>query len=314
MPHQTKTKLAQRIKSKILISVIGGILFYAIFAIISDAEKLGTAFATFNWIYIPLILFLTFLNYLLRFIKWHYFLNHLKIKFNIKSSARIFFSGLSMSITPAKMGEAFKSYLLKEEKGIAVSRTVMVVFAERLTDLIGMLILAAIGLSIFPDAQLAILFLFIIIAFFIVAIKSEKLYSFFASLSFLKRFSKSFFNLHKTSHELLEMKPLILSITISIISWFFECLALFFVLKGFGIDITVLLSMFVFSFSSVAGSVSMIPGGLGVAEGGMAGLLVLNGIMGSIAVASTLIIRLCTLWFGVLVGMGVLFLHNIRKR
>jgi uncharacterized protein (TIRG00374 family) len=100
----------------------------------------------------------------------------------------------------------------------------------------------------------------------------------------------------------------VVAIAISVISWEFECLAMYFVLDGFGVDSSVLLSTFVFSFSSLVGAVSMIPGGLLVAEGSFAGLLILSGIPKGIAATATMVIRFCTLWFGVIVGLVTLFL------
>ncbi|WP_230972282.1 lysylphosphatidylglycerol synthase domain-containing protein [Archaeoglobus neptunius] len=50
---------------------------------------------------------------------------------------------------------------------------------------------------------------------------------------------------------------------------------------------------------------SMIPGGIGVAEASMTGLLQYFGLAAEVAVASTLIIRFGTLWFGVFLGWAV---------
>ena len=46
----------------------------------------------------------------------------------------------------------------------------------------------------------------------------------------------------------------------------------------------------------------MLPGGLGITEGSMTGLLMKTAMPRFHAVASTLLFRLCTLWFGVMVG------------
>ncbi|MFQ6073394.1 MAG: hypothetical protein ACE5KT_11955 [Methanosarcinales archaeon] len=56
--------------------------------------------------------------------------------------------------------------------------------------------------------------------------------------------------------------------------------------------------------------VSMLPSGLDVAEGSMTGLLILLNIPKPFAVSATLIIRFCTLWFGVGIGMITLFLFR----
>ena len=55
----------------------------------------------------------------------------------------------------------------------------------------------------------------------------------------------------------------------------------------------------------------MIPGGLGVAEGSMTGLLVTNGFEKDIAVAGTLLIRLATFWFAILLGLAGLLLYGL---
>ena len=50
-----------------------------------------------------------------------------------------------MSITPGKMGEVFKSWLLKKRTGTPIHASAPIVVAERFTDLLGYLILVAIG-------------------------------------------------------------------------------------------------------------------------------------------------------------------------
>lgn len=302
------------ITSKIVISVIAGIAIYAILSIYADINELLITLGNFNWIYLPLILLLAFLNYTLRFLKWDYYLRCLGIDIIRKSSAGIFLSGLSMSVTPAKLGEAFKSYLLKELNGIEISKTVPIIFAERCTDLIGLIILAAIGYSAFRYATKVLLAAILVIVIGISVIQSRKLCLNLVKLNipFVSKFTKILCNLYESTYALFRIKPLVIAVVISICSWFFECLALFFVLKGFGLNLPLLLPVFAFSFSTVAGGVSMIPGGLGVAEGSMAGILIFSGVTKTVAIASTLIIRFCTLWFGVLIGILTLSLYGFR--
>jgi uncharacterized protein (TIRG00374 family) len=62
---------------------------------------------------------------------------------------------------------------------------------------------------------------------------------------------------------------------------------------------------FALSAASIAGALSLLPGGLGAAEASIAGLLIVlrPGIGAAVAAAATVAIRLGTLWFGVLVGV-----------
>ena len=54
------------------------------------------------------------------------------------------------------------------------------------------------------------------------------------------------------------------------------------------------------------GAISFLPGGLGGAEVTMTALLMLNGMDNGAAVAATLLIRLTTLWFAVVLGLLVM--------
>jgi len=70
---------------------------------------------------------------------------------------------------------------------------------------------------------------------------------------------------------------------------------------------------FILNTSILAGSLTMIPGGLGVAEGGIAGLTQLFlGMTPERAVVATLLIRFCTLWFGVSLGLAALITFSRR--
>src|SRR5207244_11990079 len=71
-----------------------------------------------------------------------------------------FISGLSMAITPGKVDELLKSYLLKRSTGTPISRTSPIIVAERLSDGIGMLLLASTGLALYRFGwELLLLFL-----------------------------------------------------------------------------------------------------------------------------------------------------------
>lgn len=104
--------------------------------------------------------------------------------------------------------------------------------------------------------------------------------------------------------------PLILVTIISVVAWFSECYAFYLVFKGLNISASLLYSTFVYAFSTLIGAVSMLPGGIGATEGSMTGLLVMMDIPKHSAVVATLIIRICTLWFAVLVGVLALVLSR----
>src|SRR6266404_2292651 len=96
--------------------------------------------------------------------RWQYYVGRLEIKIHWFRSLLIFISGLSMAITPGKVGELLKSYLLKRSTGAPVSRTSPIIVAERLSDGIAMLGLAATGLVLYSFGR-ELLFVLLIIVF-----------------------------------------------------------------------------------------------------------------------------------------------------
>ena len=98
----------------------------------------------------PLILLVTLGNYLLRFVKWQYYLRQIGVV-GLKrwDSFLIYFSGLGMTVTPGKVGEWLKSYLLKEVHGTPVTKSAPILIAERLTDSVALLIIAGAGVFVF---------------------------------------------------------------------------------------------------------------------------------------------------------------------
>src|SRR6185436_19025491 len=71
------------------------------------------------------------------------------VRVPLASSAIVFGAGLSLSITPAKLGELVKSYLLRELHGVPATQTAPIVVAERVTDLVALLVLAVIGVAVY---------------------------------------------------------------------------------------------------------------------------------------------------------------------
>src|SRR5207249_4789587 len=87
------------------------------------------------------------INYLLRFLKWELYLRRLGVRIPLSDSFLIFLSGFSLTVTPGKVGEVLKSYLLREAHGVPMARTAPIVVAERLTDLVALALLAVVGVG-----------------------------------------------------------------------------------------------------------------------------------------------------------------------
>lgn len=308
-----------KIRSGLVFSVALAIVVMTAIALYADLPRLITALAQFRWEFLPLILGLTLFNYFGRFMKWQYYLRRLKISIAWPKSLLIFLSGLSMAITPGKVGELLKCYLLKRSTGEAISRTSPIVMCERLTDGIAMLGLSATGLILYHYGIELLLAFLAIVCTGIVIIQNRRialaLINFGERLPFLFRIAHLIRNFYESAYTLLRWRPLLLAILIGLVSWSGECAALYFVFAGlglgFGFDLF-LKATFILAFSSLVGSVTGLPGGLGTADGSMLGLTrLLVSTSATIGGAATLLIRLCTLWFGL--GLGVVALLIFRS-
>jgi len=63
----------------------------------------------------------------------------------------------------------------------------------------------------------------------------------------------------------------------------------------------------------LVGALSFLPGGLGGAEATMVALLILNHVDQPQSVAATILIRLATLWFAVVLGVIALILPEHKS-
>lgn len=286
--------------------LLGFVVFFALL-FFGDYGKILESLSILSVQTVLILFALTSLNNIFRFLKWEYFLRTVGINIKKHLSLAIFFSGIAMTITPAKVGEVLKSQLLKEKAGIPRRNSIMVVFSERLTDVMGLSILSLLGLSAFFLSLWALVFIFALLAAILFILSNEaifsKLISFVGGFPLIGKYASYFRESYSNSKILFTPTVLTVSTGISIISWFFECLALFVLLQAVGLNISLLSAVFIFSFSSIFGSLLVLPGGLGAAEGSFVALLLLAGASNAIASLATIVIRITTLWFGVAVGL-----------
>jgi uncharacterized membrane protein YbhN (UPF0104 family) len=311
---------------KIAVSVVLGALVLAGLGVFADLREVGTSFATFDYRMLTPVLLWTVFNYVLRWLKWDYYLRKLGFGTNVSryDSALLFTSGMVMAVTPGKIGEVFKSYLLRRINGTPVSASAPIVLAERLTDGLAMLLLMAVGLNLYPAARPAFWILLAVGIGGLAALQyrplAERGFALLERFPFGARIAPPLRSFYASSFALFSWQLLLVSTVVSILSWFGECIAFWYVLGGFGVPLTsdlLLVATFVFAASTLFGLVSFLPGGLGVSEASSTGLLMLlTTLTQAGATAATIIIRFCTLWFGVSLGLIalVLFERRYRKR
>ena len=158
---------------KVWLIILFAVAVYLLMGIYADFGKLSQAMKDFRWTFLLLLFALTTTNYLLRFIKWDYFLKQAGVYLNLKDNLFVFFSGLAMIITPGKIGEIWKGWLIKDINGEELNKTVPVVIVERITDVLGLAILSLFGVLYYKQGVYLILVLLLLFSLFFAAVKSR---------------------------------------------------------------------------------------------------------------------------------------------
>jgi uncharacterized protein (TIRG00374 family) len=305
----------KKLLGKIILGVAAGVAIYVGFSIWADARSVGRALAGFHWVIALFALALASLNYLVRFLRWHYYLKVLGLAVPVGHSFLVFLGGFSLTVTPGKLGEVVKALLLRESHGIAAARTAPIVIAERFTDLMGLLLLACVGIFTFKTDPRFLVVGAGLIGFGLLVVSVESIATFFLRLSgrvpLARRLTQKLEEAYRTTAALLRPRPLGLGVLLSMVSWFFECVAFWAVVHGFsGASVELQAATFIYASMTVAGALSFLPGGLGITEAGMLAMLgeLATGCGRSVAAAATFVTRLCTLWFAVLVGIAALLI------
>ncbi len=298
---------------RILYSLVFALFVYIAFVLWSDWRALRAALTDFPWLWLPVALLLTLVNYTGRALKWYWYLRILNVPISLYDSVRIFCVGMLMVMTPGKAGEFLKAFMVKNVTGTPISVTAPVVLAERLTDGIAMILLASAGLFAFPDPTARTVSGVVLGGFLVGAVIVQlrpvalAILAFAERLPVVGRLAPALREFYESSYIIFGPVRLLISIAWGMASWLAEALAYFVILLGFGVEVSMhslLAAIFIFNISSVFGALLATPGGLGAAEGSLVALAEqLLGMAAAPATAAALLVRFCTLWFGVAIGV-----------
>jgi glycosyltransferase 2 family protein len=304
------------------------VVVYGGFTVWRGVGRMGDELARFRWWAFAAACALAFGNYLVRWLKWEFYLARLGIgrvervgrvrRVGRVDSLLIFLSGFVMTVTPGKVGEVFKSFVLFETYGVAVARTAPIVVAERMTDVIGIVVLIALGSMGFSGdlrwagaGAAAVLALLVVISnrrLSVALIRlTEKLPGRF------KRMAPKLHEAYDSLATLVRPANLVVPTILSIGAWALECTALWAVLRGFGQTTSLGLATFFYATSTLAGALGPMPGGLVVTEASLQSQMQeLGRVAPATSTAAMILVRFATLWFAVLVGFVSLSLLKRR--
>ena len=269
-----------------------------------------------------------YVGFLLRGLRWRIMLtsaniaedSHSKVPSVLACANYIFLGWFANAITWFRLGDAYRAYIFTEDTGYSFSRTMGTVLAERVLDVITifiLLVLASLAFYGVGDVGVGGMALFLGIASLLVLVAVAGLFvmkQFGMRLShFLPaRLKSSYGRFHQGALGSFGQLPLLL--VISLLAWFTEVGRLFFVIQALDLSVTVSFSLvlFVTLANAILTTVPITPGGLGIVEPGIVGLLTLS-LIRSEAISVALLDRSISYLSIVVLGGVVFFLHQVRR-
>ena len=302
-----------------LLLLVGLALAAAVVALAGDVRNLGARLAGVRWGYVVVALGLSVCNYAGRWLRWQVYLRRQGVDVPLASSVIVFGAGLSLAITPAKLGELAKSLLLRQMHGIPTPRTAPIVLAERVTDLVALLLIAIAGVALYGLAPGLVASASAVIGAGLVLLAwprpARAVIHLVTRPARTRRLRAPLWAMYDDLASLCRPGQLAVATAIAVPSWLCECIGFGVILRAFAdTSVPAGTAALIYAATTIAGALSFLPGGLGVTEGAMTLMLMKGGgvITSGTAVAATLLTRFATLWFGVLVGVAFMVLARRR--
>jgi len=293
--------------NRFILIIVGAMALYAIFLIFSDLSLIISKISNFKLEYLPLILIIIPCGWLFLFLRWNLLLRNSNVQIPLKENFKIYFAGFALAVTPAKFGELIKSQILKTKFNIPYRTTSSLVLVERLYDLAGAIAVSVIGIWLIGVGGYIILGALIVLIALFIMISSRKIFDSTLNLVGRIKFAQKFTQPLSESYEIVRAstrgKIFLTSVLTTSIYWLLESLGVYYVLVAFDINtINYFHLVAIYTSSLILGAASFIPGGLGVVEGSLVGLLNFQGVELSQAFVLVVLIRIFTLWYSVIVG------------
>ena len=301
-----------------LISTIIPIALIVIAARNVDWTEAGHALGRANPYFVILALVVYYATFPLRAWRWARLIRESGTVIYWRDLLRILFLGWFVnSIVPAKLGDLYRSYLVKQRFGISLSRTVGVVVAERLLDILVVFVLlivggyVAFGRTILPDlgivyltgGALAVLIVAGLGGMYFLA---PKLARFFPGEA--RRIGRLF-----REGVLHSFRALPMTGPVTIAIWTAEALRLYFVLTALGLELPLSGVVFVAVAVALLTTVPLTPAGFGFVEIAMVYVLTQGfGLAQHDAIAVAIVDRAVSVLSVIVVG-GIVYARSRKE-
>ena len=234
----------------------------------------------------------------------------------------IYVSWFANVIVPAKLGDLYRAYLLRREAGLPVSRTFGSILAERILDLIVLLLLfipsviISLHENLPPQLALGLKITMMLVVVGIIGLFMLRMFPTQIGLVVPKRFRGYYYQFQEGTLGSFRRIPSLTGLTVSV--WVCEALRFFFIALALGLINGSLVHIFSASLFIALGealltAVPFTGGGVGLVEGGMLAMISLFTPNTSLALAAIVIDRAISIFSVLVIGFFV-FMITIGRQ
>ena len=310
----------------LLLSIVLSSAGYGLWVGLSDPAQITDALKRIGIQGALIILGLSLVNYVLRFARYHWLMKHIGDQVPTLPNFLYYLSGFALTTTPGKAGESIRYLYLKPFK-VPFEHAIAVLLTERLFDLLAVWFLALLGLWAYEDYRWVIVVTAALCSIAVLLVQQPFLLRFLRANTlsaqeiddpekrenFLQKVCRFGADTLTRTKQLLGIKPFCIGLALGVVSWGAEAIGFVYLLDLLGYDLNPMIVAAIYAAAMLIGAISFLPGGLGGAEITMHLLLLSLAVSEADSVAATLICRIATLWFAVLIGVLVMVYLEVFK-
>jgi uncharacterized protein (TIRG00374 family) len=267
---------------------------------------------------VPLLVFLATSALVLRYFRWLWLLRRAGYEVRWLDGLLAYFSGFAFTASPGKVGELLRIHYFAK-LGVPPSIVLGAFIYERLFDLVTVLVFAIAYTSHITLQIVGLLFVgSVVIAVTILAIQYERIQK-LAILANARHYPRLAALIRTVANGLLECRrwqtptDLLFSAILGTLAWALTSFCLVYLLLHLNVVAWDIRLFGIYPLAMLVGAASLLPGGIGSTETALVVLLKHQNISLVTSGLCAVVVRMCTLWLAMILGLSSMFLFEVRR-
>jgi len=250
----------------LVLSIVLAAIGYLAFSLWSGWREVAAAVAQVGILGFVAALGLSLANYGLRFLRWQYYLDLLGHRVPWWASLRIYIAGFALTTTPGKAGEMVRSIFLRRH-GVGYAESVAAFFAERTTDLVAVVLIAAIGVWSHQTVRPWVLGVGAFMLLVLLALQNKRwlrllrVWARRMQRRRLRRLLVSSLDMVLHYRRFFTVQALSLAMLLGVLAWIAEAYAFYLVAVWMGGGMSLGEAFFIYAFAMLVGALTFLPNG-----------------------------------------------------